>query len=155
MAMLSALDGVSIHAPREGGDDVVSMISETTLSLKLVYNPGRESDPCHEAIVQSNRNDQHAADVISALNPEVVPKAERRRLSAQYKPRILAAADAYTQRRPLALCRAGKSPIVRTWTSGVRSADDSQDMEIAKKAESQAPSADAAEAPTTIKEGLR
>ena len=32
----------------------------------------------HESIVQSNRNGQHAADVIGPPDPEVVPKAELR-----------------------------------------------------------------------------
>lgn len=52
----------------------------------------------HEPIVQSSRNGQHAADVVKTPDPEVVPKAERRRFSAEYKLRILAEADACTQR---------------------------------------------------------
>jgi transposase-like protein len=52
----------------------------------------------HEPIVQSNRNGQHTAAVISPPDPEVVPKAERRRFTAEYKQRILAEADACSQR---------------------------------------------------------
>jgi len=52
----------------------------------------------HETIVQPSRNGQPAADVIKTPDPEVVPKAERRRFSAEYKLRILAKADACTQR---------------------------------------------------------
>ena len=40
----------------------------------------------------------HAAEVVSTPDPEVVPKAERRRFTAEYKQRILAEADACTQR---------------------------------------------------------
>jgi transposase-like protein len=52
----------------------------------------------HEPIVQSNRHGQHTADAISPPDPEVVPKAERRRFTAEYKQRILAEADACSQR---------------------------------------------------------
>ena len=52
----------------------------------------------HEPIVQSNRNGQHAAEMVSTPDPEVVPKAERRRFTAEYKQRILAEADACTPR---------------------------------------------------------
>jgi transposase len=52
----------------------------------------------HESIVQSNRNGQHTADVVSPPAPKVVPKAKRRRFTAEYKLRILAEADACTQR---------------------------------------------------------
>ncbi len=52
----------------------------------------------HEPIVQPSRNGQHAADVVKTPDPEVVPKAARRRFSAAYKLRILAEADACTQR---------------------------------------------------------
>ncbi len=51
-----------------------------------------------ETIVQPNRNGQPAADVVKLPDPEVVPKAERRRFSAEYKLRILAEADACTRR---------------------------------------------------------
>ena len=51
-----------------------------------------------EPIVQPSRNGQHAAEVVSTPDPEVVPKAERRRFTAEYKLRILAEADACTQR---------------------------------------------------------
>jgi hypothetical protein len=52
----------------------------------------------HERIVQSSRNGQHAADGVSTPDPEVAPKAERRRFTAEQKLRILAEADACTQR---------------------------------------------------------
>ena len=52
----------------------------------------------HETTVQPSRNSQQAADVSKTPDPEVVPKAERRRFSAEYKLRILAEADACTQR---------------------------------------------------------
>ena len=52
----------------------------------------------HEQIVQPSRSGQHAADVANTSDPEVVPKAERRRFTAEYKLRILAEADACTQR---------------------------------------------------------
>jgi len=48
----------------------------------------------HEQLVQSSRNGQHAAAVVKTPDPEVVPKAERRRFSAEYKLRILGEADA-------------------------------------------------------------
>jgi len=52
----------------------------------------------HEPLVQPRRNGQPAAEVVSTPDPEVVPKAERRRFTAEYKQRILAEADACTQR---------------------------------------------------------
>ena len=52
----------------------------------------------HEPLVQPRRNGQPAAAVVSTPDPEVVPKAERRRFTAEYKQRILAEADACTQR---------------------------------------------------------
>ena len=55
----------------------------------------------HEQIVQSSRNGPHAADVVNTPDPEVVPKAERRRFTAEYKLRILVEADACTQRGAL------------------------------------------------------
>ena len=51
-----------------------------------------------EAIVQPKRNGQPAADLASPPDSEVVPKAERRRFTAEYKLHILAEADACTQR---------------------------------------------------------
>jgi transposase-like protein len=51
-----------------------------------------------ETTVQPSRNGQHATDVVKMPDPEVVPKAERRRFTAEYKLRILAEADACTQR---------------------------------------------------------
>lgn len=51
-----------------------------------------------ETIVQPSRNGQQAAAAVKLADPEVVPKAERRRFNAEYKLRILAAADACTQR---------------------------------------------------------
>jgi hypothetical protein len=41
-------------------------------------------------MVQLSRNGQHAADVVSTRDPDVVPKAERRRFTAEHKLRILA-----------------------------------------------------------------
>ena len=55
----------------------------------------------HETTIQPSRNGQQAADVIKTPDPEVVPKAERRRFSAEYKLRILVEADACTQRGEL------------------------------------------------------
>jgi transposase-like protein len=52
----------------------------------------------HEPLVQPRRNGQPAAEVVSTPDPEVVPKAERRRFTAEYKQRILAEADACMQR---------------------------------------------------------
>jgi len=51
----------------------------------------------HEETVQPSRNGHHAADVAKTPDPEVVPKAERRRFAAEYKLRILAEADACTK----------------------------------------------------------
>ena len=85
--------------PTAAAQPTVSMMSETTLPLNLVYNSDRERCPCHtKPIVQPSRNGQQAADVVKTPDPEVVPKAERRRFSAEYKLRILAEADACTQR---------------------------------------------------------
>jgi hypothetical protein len=39
----------------------------------------------HEETVQPTRNGHHAADVVNGPDPEVVPKAERRRFTAEYK----------------------------------------------------------------------
>jgi transposase len=52
----------------------------------------------HETSVQPRRNGQQATDVVKTPDPEVVPKAERRRFTAEYKLRILAETDACTQR---------------------------------------------------------
>lgn len=55
-----------------------------------------------ETIVQTSRNgQQQPATVVKPPDPEVIPKAERRRFSAAYKLRILAEADACTQRGQL------------------------------------------------------
>jgi transposase-like protein len=51
-----------------------------------------------EPIVQPSHNGQDAAAVTSTPDPEVVPKAERRHFTAEYKLRILAEADACTER---------------------------------------------------------
>jgi len=51
-----------------------------------------------ETIVQASRNGQQTAAIVKPPDPEVVPKAERRRFGAEYKLRILAEADACTQR---------------------------------------------------------
>ena len=64
----------------------------------------------HETTIQPSRNGQQAADVIKTPDPEVVPKAKRRRFSAEYKLRILEEADVCTRarrgRRPVAPGRA-------------------------------------------------
>jgi transposase len=49
----------------------------------------------HQPHIQSNRNGQLEAEV---PDPEVVPRAKRRQISAKYKLRILAEADQCTQR---------------------------------------------------------
>jgi len=51
----------------------------------------------HDETVQSSRNGHHSADVASSPDPEVAPKAERRRFTAEYKLRILTEADACTK----------------------------------------------------------
>jgi transposase-like protein len=51
----------------------------------------------HEETVQPSRNGHQAAAVAKAPDPEVVPKAERRRFAAEYKLRILTEADACTR----------------------------------------------------------
>lgn len=51
----------------------------------------------HDDTVQSSRNGRQAANVAITPDPEVVPKAERRRFTAEYKLRILAEADACTK----------------------------------------------------------
>ena len=50
-----------------------------------------------EKTVSPSRNGRQAADVASTPDPEVVPKAERRRFTAEYKLRILTEADACTK----------------------------------------------------------
>ena len=50
----------------------------------------------HETIVQPSRNGQHATAVVKRPDPAVVPKAEWRKVTAEYKLRILAEADACT-----------------------------------------------------------
>ena len=52
----------------------------------------------HEKSVQPSRNGRQSADVARTPDAEVVPKAERRRFTAEYKLRILTEADACTQR---------------------------------------------------------
>ena len=51
----------------------------------------------HEETVQPSRNGHQAAAVAEPPDPEVVPKAERRRFAAGYKLRILTEADACTR----------------------------------------------------------
>jgi transposase len=51
-----------------------------------------------EGSVHRRRNGQSTANVTALPDPEVIPKAERRRFSAEYKLRILAEADACTPR---------------------------------------------------------
>jgi len=50
-----------------------------------------------EKIVDLSRNGHSAANVAVTPDPEVIPKAERRRFTAEYKLRILNAADTCTQ----------------------------------------------------------
>ena len=70
----------------------------------------------HETTIQPSRNGQQAADVIKTPDPEVVPKAERRRFSAEYKLRILAEADACTQRGEIgALLRREGLELAAQW----------------------------------------
>ena len=52
----------------------------------------------HDQVVQASRNGRQAADIVKVPDPEVVPKAERRRFTAEYKLRILAEADACKER---------------------------------------------------------
>ena len=74
------------------------MRTETTPPLNLGYHSGEESFSCHtiksfnpvETVASGRRS--HTPD------PEVVPKAERRRFTAEYKLRILTEADACTKR---------------------------------------------------------
>ena len=51
-----------------------------------------------EESVHPSRNGHSAANVAVTCDPEVIPKAERRRFTAEYKLRILSEADACTQR---------------------------------------------------------
>lgn len=46
-----------------------------------------------EKTVQASHDDRHGTDVVNTPDPEVVPKAERRRFTAEYKLRVLTAAD--------------------------------------------------------------
>ena len=46
-----------------------------------------------EKTVQVSHDGQRGTDVVNTPDPEVVPKAERRRFTAEYKQRILTAAD--------------------------------------------------------------
>lgn len=52
----------------------------------------------HDRVVQPSPNGRYAAETASTTDVEVVPKAERRRFSAEYKLRILTEADACTKR---------------------------------------------------------
>jgi transposase len=53
----------------------------------------------HEASLRLGSNGTHAqTDQLTPPDPQVIPKAERRRFSAAYKQRILAEADACTER---------------------------------------------------------
>ena len=69
----------------------------------------------HETIVQPSRNGQPATDVVKMPDPEVVPKTERRRFSAEYKLRILAEADACTQRGEIGALLRREGRTARTW----------------------------------------
>jgi transposase len=51
----------------------------------------------HDETVRLNLNGRQAADTTGQRDPEVVPKAERRRYTTEYKLRILAEADVSTQ----------------------------------------------------------
>jgi transposase len=51
----------------------------------------------HDETVRPNLNGRQAAETTGQPDPEVVPKAERRRYPAEYKLRILAEADACTK----------------------------------------------------------
>jgi transposase len=51
----------------------------------------------HDETVHSSGNDRRAADGASRPDPEVVPQAERRRFTAEYKLRVLTEADACTK----------------------------------------------------------
>ena len=76
----------------------------------------------HETTVQPSRNGQHAGDVVKTPDPEVVPKAERRQFSAEYKLRILAEADACTERGQIGALLRREGLYRRTWTNGASSA---------------------------------
>jgi len=52
----------------------------------------------HGDVIQSSRNSRQAVDIAIQPDPEVIPKAERRRFTAEYKLRVLAEADACTKR---------------------------------------------------------
>jgi transposase len=53
----------------------------------------------HEANHRPGSNGTHAqTDTLTPRDPQVIPKAERRRFSAEYKQRILVEADACTER---------------------------------------------------------
>jgi transposase-like protein len=51
----------------------------------------------HDQAVETSRNGRQAAALAGIRDPEVRPKAERRRFAAEYKLRILTEADACTQ----------------------------------------------------------
>jgi transposase len=51
----------------------------------------------HDETVRPNLNGRQATEMTAPPNPEVVPKAERRRYPIEYKLRILAEADACSQ----------------------------------------------------------
>lgn len=52
----------------------------------------------HDRVVQPSSNGRQAVKTAGTAGVEVVPKAERRRFSAEYKLRIVTEADACTQR---------------------------------------------------------
>ena len=53
----------------------------------------------HESSRRPGSNATHAqTDTVTPPDPQVIPKAERRRFNAEYKQRILAEADACTER---------------------------------------------------------
>lgn len=77
----------------------------------------------HEANRRPGSNGTHAqTDPLTPPDPQVIPNAERRRFSAEYKQRILAEADACSERARSALCCGGKGSTRRTWTNGAGSA---------------------------------
>ena len=63
----------------------------------------------HEPLVQPRRNGQSAAEVVSTPDPEVVPKAERRKFTAEYKQRILGKRRVYATGRDWCLVAPGRA----------------------------------------------
>ena len=72
----------------------------------------------HETIVQPSRNGQPATDVVKMPDPEVVPKAERRRFSASTSCASSLKPTPVPSTARLAPCYTGKGFTARTWTNG-------------------------------------